>query len=204
MGRPKIHDDALRGRLIDRAAALVFDDGVGALNLRRLAADAGTSTTAVYSLFGNKAGLLESLYLEAARRFGLRLAEVDVTDDADDAVGDIVRLGIAYRDYALREPHLYAIMFDRRAAEFDDDARIEAASTIAPLVNAVRRGQEAGALRKVAPELVALSCWGVAHGLVSLELAGSVPPGLDVAAGYEDALRAMVDGWRESNVHSPN
>lgn len=201
MGRPKIHDDALRGRLIDRAAALVFDDGVGALNLRRLAADAGTSTTAVYSLFGNKAGLLESLYLEAARRFGLRLAEVDVTDDPVD---DVVRLGIAYRDHALREPHLYAIMFDRSAAEFDDDARLEAASTIGPLVDAVRRGQEVGALRKVAPELVALSCWGVAHGLVSLELAGSVPPGLDVAAGYEDALRAMVDGWRESNVHCPH
>jgi AcrR family transcriptional regulator len=201
MGRPKIHDDALRGRLIDRAAALVFDDGVGALNLRRLAADAGTSTTAVYSLFGNKAGLLESLYIEAARRFGLRLAEVDVTDDPVD---DVVRLGIAYRDYALREPHLYAIMFDRSAAEFDDEARLEAAATIGPLVDAVRRGQEGGALRKVAPELVALSCWGVAHGLVSLELAGSVPPGLDVAAGYEDALRAMVDGWRESNVHSPN
>jgi AcrR family transcriptional regulator len=200
MGRPKIHDEALRVRLIDRAAELVFDDGVGALNLRRLAADAGTSTTAVYSLFGNKAGLLQGLYLEAARRFGLRLGEVDATGDA---VGDIVRLGIAYRDYALREPHLYAIMFDRRAAEFDDDAHLEAAATIGPLVDAVRRGQEGGALRKVAPELVALSCWGVAHGLVSLELAGSMPPGLDVAAGYEDALRAMVDGWRESNVHSP-
>jgi hypothetical protein len=31
---------------------------------------------------------------------------------------------------------------------------------------------------------------------VSLELVGTVPPGLDVAAGYEGALRAMVAGWR--------
>lgn len=200
MGRPKIHDDALRGRLIDQAAALVFDGGVDALNLRRLAADAGTSTSAVYSLFGNKAGLLESLYLEAARRFGARLGEVT---DSDDPVDDIVRLGIAYRDYALREPHLYAIMFARESAEIDDSARSEAAETIAPLVDAVRRAQDAGALRKVPPELVTLSCWGVAHGLVSLELAGAMPPGLDVAAGYEYALRAMVDGWRQSIVHSP-
>lgn len=201
MGRPKIHDDALRGRLIDQAAALVFDGGVDALNLRRLAAGAGTSTSAVYSLFGNKAGLLESLYLEAAHRFGARMSEVAATDDP---VGDIVRLGIAYRDYALREPHLYAIMFDRQGPEFDDRARDEAVATIAPLVDAVRRGQDAGALRNVGPELVALSCWGVAHGLVSLELAGSMPPGLDVAVGYEVALRAMVDGWRESIVHSPH
>lgn len=200
MGRPKIHDEALRGRLVDRAAALVFDDGVDALNLRRLAADAGTSTSAVYSLFGNKAGLLEGLYREAARRFGARLAEVEATEDPVD---DIVRLGVAYRDYALREPHLYAIMFDRHSAEFGDDARNEAAATLVPLVAAVRRAQDRGALRKVAPELVALACWGVAHGLVSLELAASVPPGLDVAAGYEDALRAMVDGWRQSIVHSP-
>ncbi|MGB3440380.1 MAG: TetR/AcrR family transcriptional regulator [Actinophytocola sp.] len=200
MGRPKIHDDALRGRLIDRAAALVFDDGVDALNLRRLAADAGTSTSAVYSLFGNKAGLLESLYREAARRFGARLGDVAVTGDP---VGDIVRLGIAYRDYALREPHLYAIMFTQQDARIDDCAREEAAATLAPLVDAVRRGQTAGALRKVAPELVALACWGVAHGLVSLEFAGSMPPGLDIASGYEDALRAMVDGWRPSIVHSP-
>lgn len=201
MGRPKIHDDALRGRLIDHAAALVFDGGVDALNLRRLAAGAGTSTSAVYSLFGNKAGLLESLYREAARRFGLRMSEVMASDDP---VGDIVRLGIAYRDYALREPHLYAIMFDRQGPEFDDRARDEAVATIAPLVDAVRRGQDAGMLRKVAPELVALSCWGIAHGLVSLELAGSMPPGLEVASGYEDALSAMVDGWRQSIVHSPN
>jgi AcrR family transcriptional regulator len=201
MGRPKIHDDALRGRLIEQAAALVFDSGADALNLRRLAAGTGTSTSAVYSLFGNKAGLLESLYLEAARRFGARLSEVA---DTDDPIGDIVRLGIAYRDYALREPHLYAIMFDRQGPEFDDRARTEAAATIAPLVDAVRRAQDAGLLRKVSPELVALSCWGVAHGLVSLELAGSMPPGLDVASGYEEALRAMVDGWRQSIVHCPH
>lgn len=194
MARPKIHDDALRGRLIDRAAAVVFDGGVDALNLRRLASGAGTSTSAVYSLFGNKAGLLESLYLEAARRFGERLGEVAPTDDP---VSDIVRLGVAYRDYALSEPHLYAIMFARQPAEVDPGARAEAAGTIGPLVDAVRRAQEVDALRKVAPELVALACWALAHGLVSLELAGTVPPELDVAEGYEDALRAMVDGWRE-------
>jgi len=200
MGRPKIHDDVLRGRLIERAAALVFDGGVDALNLRRLAADAGTSTSAVYSLFGNKGGLLESLYREAARRFGTWMGEVAPTTDP---LADMVRLGLAYRDYALREPHLYAIMFAHHDSGVDDAVRDEAAETIAPLVDAVRRGQDAGVLREVAPELVALSCWGVAHGLVSLELAGALPPGLEVAPGYEAALRAMVDGWRQSIVHSP-
>jgi AcrR family transcriptional regulator len=191
MGRPKVHDDALRARLLDAAAALVFDGGVDALNLRRLAAGAGTSTTAVYSLFGNKAGLLESLYREAARRFGERLALVE---NSDDPVRDIVRLGLAYRDYARNEPHLYGILFGK-VAQADTAAGAEAARTFEPLVDAVRRGQAAGRLLDVPTERIALSCWGIAHGLVSLELTGSVPAELNVADGYEDSLRAVVDGW---------
>jgi AcrR family transcriptional regulator len=186
-----VHDDALRARLLDAAAALVFDGGVDALNLRRLAADVGTSTSAVYSLFGNKAGLLESLYREAARRFGDRLARVV---DTDEPVRDIVRLGLAYRDYARDEPHLYGILFGK-VDQTGTEASVDAARTMEPLVDAVRRGQAAGRLLDVPAERIALSCWGIAHGLVSLELSGAVPPGLDVAGGYEDSLWAVVDGW---------
>lgn len=199
MARPKVHDEALRRTLLDAAAAIVFDSGVSALSLRRVAADANTSTTAVYSLFGNKAALLEGLYREAMRRFGARLATVEPTDDP---AGDVLRLGLAYRDYALTDPHLYSIMFARRPGEWDPDnsdgtggADDEAASTISPLVDAVRRGQAAGRFADVPAERIALSCWGIAHGLVSLELTGAVPRDLDVAGDYEHALRAMIAGW---------
>jgi AcrR family transcriptional regulator len=196
MGRPKVHDEALRTKLLDAAAAIAFDDGMEALSLRRVAAAADTSTTAVYSLFGNKAGLVESLYREAMRRFAARLATVEPS--ADPAT-DMLRLGLAYRDYALHDPHLYSIMFAGRAKRpVSKVPKVpkEAGSTIAPLVDAVRRGQEAGQLTAGPPERIALACWGVAHGLVSLELTGNVPPPLDIAAGYEDALRAVVRGWR--------
>lgn len=191
MARPKLHDDAVRLRLLDAAAAIVFDQGVDALSLRRVAADAHTSTTAVYSLFGNKAALLAALYREATRRFAARLATVEPTTDPAD---DVLRLGLAYRDYALTDPHLYAIMFSLRTDDPDDPDE-EAASTLQPLVEAIRRGQTAGQFVDVAPERIALACWGVAHGLVSIELTGAVPPGLDVATDYEPALRAMVTGW---------
>lgn len=161
------------------------------MHLRALAADADTSTTAVYSFFGGKTGLLASLYREAIRRFAARLAEVGRTDDP---LRDIVRLGVAYRDYAVREPHLYSIMFGHREQQ-DERAREEAAGTIGPLVAAIRRGQALGLLQDVPAERIALACWAVAHGLVSLELAGTVPPSLAVRRDYESALRAMVKGW---------
>ncbi|TQK44238.1 TetR family transcriptional regulator [Streptomyces sp. SLBN-118] len=196
MARLKTYDEALRLRLINRAAATVFDRGTAALSLRRLAADVKTSTTAVYSLFGNKAGLLDSLYREAARLFVARLATVD---SSDDPANDVIRLGVAYREYALANPHLYAILFADRTVEYEptDERKSEVGDTIQPLVDAVVRGQKAGQFAPDAPaEVIALSCWGSAHGLVSLELSGNEPPGLDIGDCYEATLRAVVLGWR--------
>ncbi|AXG81620.1 TetR/AcrR family transcriptional regulator [Streptomyces paludis] len=196
MARLKTHDEALRQRLINRAAATVFDRGTAALSLRQLAADVKTSTTAVYSLFGNKAGLLASLYQEAARLFVARLAAVSATTDP---ANDVVRLGVAYREYALANPHLYSILFVESAAQFEskEEGRRQVAEMYQPLVDAVSRGRQAGQFTdELEPEVVALSCWATAHGLVSLELSGTEPPGLSIADSYERTLRAVVVGWR--------
>lgn len=198
MARLKTHDEALRLRLLHRAAATVFDRGTAALSLRQLAADVKTSTTAVYSLFGNKAGLLSSLYQEAARLFVARLATVHPTGDP---AHDVIRLGLAYREYAIANPYLYAILFSDRTVQFrsEPEGPGEVIETYRPLVDAVSRGQRAGQFSSAfAPEVIALSCWGTAHGLVSLELSGNEPPGLGVADCYERTLRAVVAGWRES------
>ncbi|MFI6344292.1 TetR/AcrR family transcriptional regulator [Streptomyces sp. NPDC050560] len=198
MARLKTHDDALRLRLINRAAATVFDRGPAALSLRRLAADARTSTTAVYSLFGNKAGLLASLYQEAMRLFVARLGDIASTGDP---AGDVVRLGLAYREYALANPHLYAVLFQESPAQFDatPDGKPQ---MYQPLVDAVRRGQYAEQFTaEPAPEVVALACWATAHGLVSLELSGNEPPGLSIADSYERTLRALVAGWGVPSAH---
>lgn len=196
MARLKTHDEALRLRLINLAAATVFGRGAAALSLRRLAAEAKTSTTAVYSLFGNKAGLLSSLYEEAARLFVVRLGAVHPTDDP---AYDVIRLGIAYRDYALANPHLYAILFSDSLARFEpaEEGQREMLEMHQPLVDAVRRGQRDKQITtELAPEVVALACWATAHGLVSLELSGKEPPGLAIADSYERMLRAVVAGWR--------
>src|SRR5262249_35673995 len=146
------------------------------------------------SLFGGKPALVRALYLEAFRRFAARLAAVPAGPDPAE---DLVRLGIAYRDSALADPHLYAVMFGRAVPEFtpeppDTEASLAAMS---PLVDAVRAGVATGALLPVAPEVIAISLWGNVHGLVSLELSGRVPDGFDVPSSYELAIRASVRGW---------
>jgi AcrR family transcriptional regulator len=194
VARPKVHDEALRTRLLDEAGRLLSREGPAGLSLRRLAADVGTSTTAVYSLFGGKPGLVRALYLEAFGRFGARLAEVPRTDDP---LTDLVRLGLAYRESALADPHLYAVMFGHVIPEFEpepDDAAMSLA-TMDALVDAVGAAVGAGLLVDADPEVIVVSLWAQAHGVVSLELGGAMPPEFDVAANYQRVLAAALRGW---------
>ncbi|MBM7770132.1 AcrR family transcriptional regulator [Actinokineospora baliensis] len=193
MPRPRTHDEALRVRLLDRAGELIATEGATALSLRRLAADAGTSTTAVYSLFGGKPGLVRELYVEAFHRLGTRLRAVPTTGSPAE---DLVLLGIAYRESALADPHLYGVMFSGAIPGFepDDEATAHSRAALAPLLEVITAGVEAGVFLD-SDGTMAVGCWGIVHGLVSLELLGNLPPGLDVAAAYERALRANTLGW---------
>lgn len=165
------------------------------MSLRRLAADANTSTTAVYSLFGGKQELVQALFLEAFRRFHGWLAAVPLSDDP---VADLIALGIAYRESALANPHLYSIMFSRPVPDFQPDpaARTASARTFEPLLDTVRRAVASGAFRQVPPEQIAVAAWGLVHGLVSLELSDCFPEQASTGLAFEASLRAQTDGWR--------
>lgn len=197
MARPKLHDAALRIRLLDTAAALLTSAGPDALSMRRLAADAGTSTSAVYALFGGKPGILRGLFIEAFTRFGAHLHAVS---RSDDPLSDVLALSQAYRSSALADPHLYAVMFGSPVPGFEpvpqDYAHAEAA--FVPLLDAVRRALVAGLLREADPGLITTALWATMHGLVSLELRGAVPAGaVSHAELFDTAIRANLDGWRE-------
>jgi AcrR family transcriptional regulator len=182
--RPKTHDEALRVRLLDRAGELLSSEGPEALSLRRLAADVGTSTTAVYSLFGGKPALVRELYIAAFQRFGARLAAVGRTGEPAE---DLVQLGMAYRTAALAEPHLYLIMFTKAVAGFEPDHEV-AVQVLGPLVEVGRSA------RLPDPETAAMTVWGLVHGLVSLELNGN----LTDAGQVERVMRAGLAGFSVS------
>ncbi|MGH3771651.1 MAG: TetR/AcrR family transcriptional regulator [Pseudonocardiaceae bacterium] len=196
MARPKLHDAALRTRLLDAAGSLLTSEGPGALSLRGLAATAGTSTSAVYALFGGKPGILRELFREAFTSFA---AQLNAVAPSADPLADLLALGRAYRASALADPHLYAVMFSSPVGGFEptpqDYAHAEAVFT--PLLDTVRRAVTAGLLVDADPDLIATALRATAHGLVSLELrgamsAGTVPPGELFGA----AMRASLDGWR--------
>jgi AcrR family transcriptional regulator len=185
----KAHTADLATRLVDEAGRILSRDGAAALSLRRLATATGTSTMAVYTLFGDKNGLLAAMYRAGFERLGA--AEVAAVDGVTDPLGALAELGYAYRRAALANPHLYDLMFGRPVAAFEPDAADKAVAdaTFRPLVEAVQRCLDAGVLVGGDPERIAFYLWAVTHGMVSLELAGQLP-GDEAArdAAYTDAL----------------
>lgn len=195
MARPKTYDAELADRLLAEAAVLVAADGPDGLSLRRLAENAETSTTAIYSLFGGKDPLLLAVFERAFRSFGESQHTVAV---GDDPVGELLALGRGYRRWALANPHLFRLMFGPGPQRTTPETAHLAERTKEPLLAAVRRAQAAGRLSaEHDPDVVALGLWGQVHGLVTLEL--SLGEGAATGQHPEDAfdacLAAAQRGW---------
>lgn len=193
MSRPRVHDEKLRARLLERAGDLVSAAGLERLSLRRLARDCETSTTAVYALFGGKDGLLTALFDEAFRRLGDRL---DAVVPTPDALEHVVRTGLAYRDSALADPHLFVLMFSRPTLlSAEAAARTVVGTALGPLRAAIGRAVEEKALRPdTDPATASLALWTTVHGWVTLQLRGFLPPGAD--GRFETAVRGVLRGWQ--------
>ena len=189
----KTHTEDLATRLVDEAGRILSAEGAAALSLRRLAAATGTSTMAVYTLFGDKQGLIAAMYRAGFERLGATMTAA--IEGADDPLTALANLGFAYRQAALANPHLYELMFGRPVASYEPDADTKAVADAAyrPLVDGVQRCLDAGAMvanpAEGAAERVAFYLWAVSHGMVSLELAGQLTGELEVRdALYRDAL----------------
>ncbi len=97
----EVSDRGTRQRTLDAAARLLRDEGPQALAVRRIAAEAGVSTIAIYHHFGGKDGLVEALYVDGFRALDEALAAVPRTEDP---LADVEALALAYRSVAIARP----------------------------------------------------------------------------------------------------
>ena len=168
------------------------------MTVRAIADRAGASTMAVYSRFGGKAIILESLY---RRGFELLRRELETVPATASSVHDITELAFAYRRFALDHPGLYGFLFERPIPGFDPspESRQEGlGSTFGILVGRVKVfiDESMGAVGD--PTLVSYLIWSALHGDLSLELTHRVRtplPGwiLDGAESGEAIYRQVVE-----------
>jgi AcrR family transcriptional regulator len=179
----------VRLALLDAAGELLLAEGADGMTTRRLAAMAGTTTQAIYTEFGGKEGIARAMYREGFARLEARMRVVNATSDP---LFDLLQLGRAYRQAALDSPHFYDVMFGCPIPQFTPDADDLATSLIAHdlLARAIARVIATDALVSGADaDDIAQWLWAVVHGVVSLELSGS----LEVdASTYDEYLRRSL------------
>ncbi|GIJ77332.1 TetR/AcrR family transcriptional regulator [Micromonospora phaseoli] len=96
------HHGDLRRALLDVAVTAIEESGPAALSLRELARRAGVSHAAPAHHFGDRAGLFTALAVQGFDS----LAEA-----LDGAGGELLDLGVAYVDFAVRHRAHFEVMF---------------------------------------------------------------------------------------------
>ena len=193
MPRAKQRTPELRDRVLQIAVATLAAEGTGGFTTRRVAAQARTSTPAVYELFGDKAGLVREVFFEGFRLLRQRFDELA---ESADPRRDLLEVTRAFRGFVRDHPMLGQLMFARPFADFDPGpAEREAGrSTREFIVARVRRCVDAGVIAgdetDVAHVLLAL-CQGLST-QEAAEWLGSSPASMD--RRWDLAIRTLLAG----------
>jgi len=176
----------VRDDMLHAAVSLLDEHGPDALQTRKVAGAAGTSTMAVYTHFGGMQALIAAVADEGLRQFDAALSMPQTADP----VADLFRTGVAYRRYAIERPHMYRLMFGSTSAHgINAPANNVLTLTVAEIeqrypsfahvVRGVHRcmaggriGASGAAEDDAAVVSTAAQFWALIHGFVMLELAG--------------------------------
>jgi AcrR family transcriptional regulator len=163
-----------RRQIVDAALAILEGEGGSALTMRRLAAAVGIKASSLYKHFPDKGCVEMELiavgFEDVAQRFGEAVRR--------DRRRPLRAVAAAYRAFAHDRPHLYRLMNDRPLQRERLPEGLEARAA-APLLHATGSRE------------LARAAWGMAHGLVMLELNGRFPPDADVDAAWAAGVAAI-------------
>lgn len=183
MARPRLHDDQLRERLLDAATHLVAAEG-DTFALRPLAESLGTSTTAIYSLFGSRGALMDAV----AQRSGDSFVQALEGVGDDDPLVVLYALGLAHRCWVQHNPSTFRVVVQRAAIAPESRAVLDRA--FIPVRRAVEKAIDQGDLHGEPGPLVD-AFTACVYGWVSLET--FITPTSDEA--YSQFLTGLLQGY---------
>lgn len=169
-----------RSRLLKAAIRLLATHGPSEIKARSVSSEAGLSTMGVYTQFGGVSELLQAV---AEEGFQQQAAIFSRVANTQDAMTDLCAMALACRDFAMRNAHLYDLMFGLSIQGRYSPVRGESATvpkvgsdafmgSYSHLVGGCERLIQRNCVRKMGPDLMAAQLWSALHGFILLELGG--------------------------------
>ena len=182
-----------RSELLEAAEKLLSAGGIEAVSVRSAAAGAGTSTRAVYALFGSKEALVQALAQRAYELLTDRVAAISTTDDP---IADLIAGSIkGFRAFALEHPDLFRLVFTTQLprARLTADTNATRMAALRQLTGRIERLKAFGFAREHSVEELTLLVDVLCSGLAMREICG-VLDGMRAERVWSDALGALLTG----------
>ena len=182
----------------------IAEFGAPALSLRAIARELNITAPAIYNYFPDRDALVTALIIDAYTSFGNSQLEARDAIPESDVRRRMNAIGLAYRNWALTNPQRYQLIFGTPIPGYEApmmEVLPSAARSLSALVSVIEQLRVAGKLNvKSFPTVkdeykaefetwkrfggeanilslsVAMIIWSRVHGIVSLEIAGNMPP----------------------------
>jgi AcrR family transcriptional regulator len=159
-------------RLLDAAYTAFVQGGTEAISIRAIAAAASVTAPAFYKHFENKDALLEAVAERGFALFERRVRALPSRSKPKEAIASFLA---SYVTFALKEPHLFEIMFVTprvRLRRFPADFASGRSATFNLLRSHVDAGMATGVFRRDDSLEVTRDLWAFGHGYLALYRAG--------------------------------
>ena len=182
----------------------IAEFGAPALSLRAIARELNITAPAIYNYFPDRDALVTALIIDAYKSFGDSQLEARDAVPASNVQGRLKAIGIAYRTWAHTHPQRYQLIFGTPIPGYEGplmEILPYGARSLSALVSVIEQLRLSSKLNiKSFPNVkeeykaefevwksyggdvdilslsVAMIIWARVHGIVSLEIAGNLPP----------------------------
>ncbi len=165
------HHGNLREALIDRAIAVIDQDGLEGLSLRRIAKDLGVSHAAPARHFKSKTDLLAVILRDSLQELTETIfqAHTDKEAHADETDNAIVQLNLMARRsirWAIQNKAKFSVMINPDVSRFADDALIESMKDFSgQLFSMLKAAQDLGFREEISDKALLLYAIGACRGV---------------------------------------
>lgn len=172
--KDRYHHGDLRTALIDAALEMVAERGLAGLSIRQIARQVGVTHSAPYRHFKAKDELLAAMAVVGFEHLHQKMERA--VDEREEALDKIYACGLAYVNFAVRNPAKFRVMFSAYARQKEKSAELAEAyeNGYSVLVDTIEECQRVGVIRSGSTEERAMAAWACVHGLASLFVNGII------------------------------
>lgn len=171
--------------IVAAGRAILALDGVGALTMQRVAERVGVRAPSLYRRVPSRSALVGLVTADVVAEVERRLGAAASTGDPQR---DLRALAIAFREFALGDPHSYELLF----APLPENGAPELAGFASAAAPVIRVCGELAGSDHALDAARTVTAW--ASGFLRMELAGGFQLGGSVQDAFEYGIELLIEG----------